>query len=59
MVDITKCTGENCHLKNKCYRFRSKPGRLQSYFIEIPIQEDNSCDYFISADGFSNLIEET
>ena len=58
MVDVTKCTGEDCNLKNVCYRFRAKPGKLQSYFIEIPIQEDGSCDYFVSSDGWSDLTEE-
>lgn len=48
MPDISKCTGDNCPHKEKCYRFTS-PGSIdyQSYFVTPPIKEDNTCDYFM------------
>lgn len=33
MTDISKCTGENCPVKEHCYRFTSKEGQYQSYVI--------------------------
>lgn len=37
MSDITKCTGHNCPIKEKCYRFvaESEP-MYQSYFVDVP-----------------------
>lgn len=35
--DITKCSGENCPIKEKCYRFTTQSNEFrQSYFVEIP-----------------------
>lgn len=37
MSDITKCSGENCPIKEKCFRFTAETEPLwQSYFLEIP-----------------------
>ena len=37
MVDITKCRGENCELRKRCYRFYSEPCPYrQSYFVATP-----------------------
>ncbi len=37
MADITKCFGQDCPMKGKCYRFTCKSESIdQSYFIEIP-----------------------
>ena len=38
MADITKCTYEDCPVKNKCYRYTSEVGVLQSYFLDAPYQ---------------------
>lgn len=46
MSDISKCSGEGCKLKKKCYRFTAKSGMRQSYFSKPPIKEDGKCDYF-------------
>ena len=36
-MDITKCNGQNCPIKEKCYRFTSESKSIyQSHFIEIP-----------------------
>lgn len=45
MADITKCSGEGCDLKEKCYRFTAKDGFRQSYFAEPPIK-NGECDMF-------------
>jgi len=48
MVDISKCNGNNCTLKNKCYRFKAKANPLwQSYaeFSQDPVTKE--CDYFL------------
>jgi hypothetical protein len=47
MSDITKCRGDNCPHRVKCYRFIA-PGSVdyQSYFVDPPIKDDGSCEYF-------------
>ena len=48
MADITMCSGKDCPLKEKCYRFKATANEFrQSYFCEIPFDvEDESCKYF-------------
>ena len=46
MPDITKCTGEGCPLKDKCYRFTCRPDYLQSYFVEVPYK-DGDCKHLL------------
>lgn len=43
--DIAMCFGENCKLKDKCYRYLSTPDEYQSYFVDID-PKDGKCDYF-------------
>lgn len=49
-MDITKCSGEGCLIKDKCFCFTSKANPLyQSYFVEPPFKktEDKfSCEMF-------------
>jgi hypothetical protein len=48
MADISKCLGKDCPLKDKCYRYLAVDGGWQSYFTEIPFDnETNNCKYFI------------
>lgn len=52
MPDITMCTGENCSLKETCYRNKATPCEYrQSYFIKPPYtinQErgEHSCELY-------------
>jgi len=40
MPDIAKCTGGDCPIKNKCYRFTLKPNEFrQSYFVSLPFKK--------------------
>lgn len=34
--DLTKCSGENCPIKNRCHRYTASPDEYQSYFMEMP-----------------------
>jgi hypothetical protein len=47
MSDITKCRGDNCPHRVKCYRFIA-PGSVdyQSYFVTPPIDEEGKCDHY-------------
>lgn len=45
MPDITMCKGDNCSIKDTCYRHTAKADRLQSWFVEAPIK-DGSCEYY-------------
>lgn len=46
MPDISMCSGENCPLKEKCYRHKAKPSDYQTYFLNPPVKEDGTCEYF-------------
>ena len=48
MPDITKCRGENCPLKESCYRYTSKDSFRQSYFFFFFYGVDlaNHCKYY-------------
>ena len=37
-MDITKCSGQNCPVKEKCYRFTAPDSQYQSYFVIPPIK---------------------
>lgn len=54
-MDISKCTGDNCPHKEKCYRFTSLGSiDYQSYFVTPPIKEDGSCEYFWDNEGYKD-----
>jgi hypothetical protein len=44
-MDITKCTGEGCPLKESCYRFTSDISMMQSYFFTPPFEND-TCEMY-------------
>lgn len=44
-MDITKCSGEGCPMKESCLRFLVEESRWQSYFSEPPIDGDICEDY--------------
>jgi hypothetical protein len=45
-MDISKCSGKDCPLKENCYRFTVKSDDLhQSYFTEPPIK-DGKCEMY-------------
>ena len=47
MADITKCKGTNCPNKETCYRFTATSNEYrQSFFVEVPLKSDNTCDEY-------------
>lgn len=46
MVDIAKCFGKGCPLKEKCYRYTVKGDPHWQSYIDAPRKEDGSCDMF-------------
>jgi hypothetical protein len=47
--DIILCTGDNCPVKNNCYRFTAKISGRQDFFGHAPYNfGNNCCEYFIS-----------
>lgn len=44
MADITKCTGEGCPVKDKCYRYTETTNERQSWFVEVPGRLDSVDD---------------
>jgi hypothetical protein len=45
MTDITKCTGEDCPLKETCYRFIAPSEMYQSFFM-TPHVKNGKCEYY-------------
>jgi hypothetical protein len=50
MPTLTKCSGNGCEMKNKCFRYTSPSNSYQSYFTEVPLKENGTCDYFLQVD---------
>jgi len=47
MPDITLRSGENCPLKDSCYRHVAYPEEWQSYFSSAPYNHETKiCNYF-------------
>lgn len=47
-MDITMCFGAYCPIKETCYRYTATSSEWrQSFFVESPIKEDNTCEYFM------------
>jgi len=49
MPDITMCSGKNCPLKEKCYRFLATPNEYaQSYFESAPYNDGvkDDCKFY-------------
>ena len=46
-MDITMCSGQDCPLRETCYRFTATPSEFrQSYFLNIPYNEETkTCEY--------------
>ncbi len=47
MRDISKCTGENCPVKERCWRYRM-PTAFETYQSYISPPEEKPCPFFIS-----------
>jgi hypothetical protein len=48
------CPGDDCSIKNCCYRYRAVPDLAQHYFQEIPFDfKKNECAGFKSFDKTS------
>lgn len=49
MVDISKCSGEGCKVKEKCYRFTVKGNeywQVYSDFHKTEKDKEGKCEYF-------------
>lgn len=47
MADIAMCSGQDCPLKEQCYRHKATPRIWQSYFMNPPYnKETEECDRF-------------
>ena len=45
MPEISKCPGNQCPVKNTCWRYTSLPSEMQCYFIGNP-DFNNQCDFY-------------
>lgn len=47
--DRTLCLGDNCPIKQNCYRFTKRKSGRQDFFVKSPYHAiTNSCDYLIN-----------
>jgi hypothetical protein len=55
MADITKCTGDECPLKETCYRYTAKESRYQSFFANVPYDNaKKECEEYLKIKHDSN-----
>ncbi len=54
MPDISMCVGNDCPLKETCYRYKAKPCEYQTYFMNPPY-EDGKCEYYWKMESKPNL----
>ena len=45
MADISMCAGEDCEVKETCYRFKATPSKYRQSYIKPDIQKEG-CDYY-------------
>jgi hypothetical protein len=45
MTDLSKCQGNNCEVREMCYRYTAPVSEPQSWLI--PEQDGDDCDDFI------------
>jgi hypothetical protein len=48
-MDITKCNGEGCIVKEKCYRYTAPKGEHMQSWVKAPFKNDNglfTCELF-------------
>jgi hypothetical protein len=59
MADITKCSGQECPAKEKCYRYTANESMYQAYFAEPPI-ENGKCEMYWgdNAESIFNQLKE-
>jgi hypothetical protein len=41
MPDFTMCKGEDCPMRESCYRYKAEPNSMQSYFVNSPRVDDD------------------
>ena len=62
MVDISKCSGIDCPIKDSCYRYKAPSFAYQSLIMPSPLIENGvfSCDLFWgeSQTGILNQLEQ-
>lgn len=55
MADICMCSGGDCPMKDKCYRYTApKSEYWQSMFTTPPINEMGECEYFWDNKEYKN-----
>lgn len=46
-MDISKCVGTLCPLKEACFRYTAKAGFMQSYLLGIPYDfKTEQCEFY-------------
>lgn len=55
MTDISKCNGENCPIKETCWRYLAPDGHWQSYMNYEYNKEKNKCDGYWKVESKSQM----
>ena len=59
MSDISKCSNEDCPLKESCYRYKVKPHPFrQAYTTYEPNKDGKTCNHFIEIRNGNKRIQE-
>lgn len=51
MPDISMCPGNDCPMKEKCWRFTATPDPWRQAFFSTPPNDGEECEQFWSNDG--------
>jgi hypothetical protein len=50
-MDISKCKGNDCPIKSKCYRYTAVPDQIWQCYADFKY-ENGECEYFIENSGY-------
>jgi len=57
MADISKCRGEGCPKKDRCYRYTAPSNMYRQSYMSPPRKEDGSCDEYWPNDLKEYIVE--
>lgn len=57
MPDISMCNGNDCPLKEDCYRYKAKPSKFRQSYFFTPPYKGTDCEYFWPTNEDKNRIE--
>jgi hypothetical protein len=51
MADITKCSNDECNIKDKCYRYTAPDNDEWQSYATFKLRPNGGCDYMTNSFG--------